>query len=117
MMDSLLIEHVLTNLLENAIRYSPPASPIGVLARQEGRSIRIEVHDRGPGIPVGDELRIFEKFYRKGSGPVENAGVGIGLSICDSIVQLHRGRIWAENRPGGGAKLVFTLPIELDAAE
>jgi two-component system sensor histidine kinase KdpD len=71
----------------------------------------VDVADRGPGLPPGEETRIFEKFYRSVGAP-PGAGVGLGLTICRGIVQAHGGRIWAENRPGGGAVFRFTLPIE-----
>jgi two-component system sensor histidine kinase KdpD len=69
----------------------------------------IEVADRGPGIPAGDEERIFEKLVH---GKAPGGGVGLGLSICRAIVEAHGGHIWAENRPGGGAIFRLTLPVE-----
>ncbi len=69
----------------------------------------VEVADRGPGLAAGDEARVFEKFYRAGSA---GGGVGLGLAICRGIVEAHGGRIWAENRPGGGAAFRFALPVE-----
>jgi two-component system sensor histidine kinase KdpD len=109
--DSVLIEQVFINLLENAIKYTPAHSPIDLSASQVGASIEIEVADRGPGLPPGDEQRIFEKFYRAPASP-NGSGVGLGLTICRGIVEAHGGRIWAENRSGGGAVFRFTLPIE-----
>jgi two-component system sensor histidine kinase KdpD len=67
------------------------------------------VADRGPGLPPGEEERVFDKFHRASAAP--EAGVGLGLSICRGIVNAHGGRIWAESRPGGGAVFRFTLPI------
>jgi two-component system sensor histidine kinase KdpD len=109
--DSVLIEQVFLNLLENAIKYAPPHSPIDLSASQDGVAIAIEIADRGPGLPPGDEQRIFEKFYRA-RAPQNGSGVGLGLTICRGIVEAHGGRIWAENRPGGGAVFRFTLPTE-----
>jgi two-component system sensor histidine kinase KdpD len=109
--DSVLIEQVFINLLENAIKYTPPASPIDLSASTDGASVVIEVADRGPGLPPGDEQRIFEKFYRASTSP-NGRGVGLGLTICRGIVEAHGGRIWAENRSGGGAVFRFTLPVE-----
>jgi two-component system, OmpR family, sensor histidine kinase KdpD len=71
--------------------------------------VRVDVADRGPGIPPGEEERIFEKFHR--GGKEAGGGVGLGLTICRGIVTAHGGRIWAENRPGGGAVIHFTLPL------
>ncbi len=106
--DALLMEQVFINLLENALKYAPPPSPIEITATTQGNDIIVEVADRGPGIPPGSEERIFEKFYRV---KPKNAigGVGLGLAICRAILQAHNGRIWAENRPGGGASFKFTL--------
>jgi two-component system sensor histidine kinase KdpD len=98
------------NLLENALKYTPAASPIDVSAERTEGAMLIEVADRGPGLPPGDEQRIFDKFYRARSG--NGGGVGLGLTICRGIVEAHGGRIWVENRPGGGAAFRFTLPLE-----
>jgi len=107
--DPLLIEQVLTNLIDNAIKYTPIDTPINLTAQMDGKSILVEVADRGAGIPVGKEESIFEKFVR---GSATGGGIGLGLTICRAIVNAHGGRIWAENRPGGGAIFKFTLPIE-----
>jgi len=110
-LDGLLIEEVLINLLENAVKYTPAGSPITISARVDNQTIVVEVADWGPGLPPGEEARIFDKFYRSVGAP-PGGGVGLGLTICRGIVQAHGGRIWAENRPGGGAVFRFTLPIE-----
>ncbi len=109
--DDLLVQQVIVNLLENAARYTPEGTPIDISARQESHSIVIEVADRGPGLPPGDPNRLFEKFYRVADSR-SHVGAGLGLAICRGIVQLHGGRIQAENRPGGGAVFRFTLPLE-----
>jgi two-component system, OmpR family, sensor histidine kinase KdpD len=110
-LDGLLIEEVLINLLENAVKYTPAGSPITISARADNETVTVDVADRGPGLPPGEEARIFEKFYRSVGAP-PGGGVGLGLTICRGIVQAHGGRIWAENRPNGGAVFRFTLPIE-----
>ncbi len=109
--DDLLVEQVLINLLENAIKYSPAGSPVSLSARAEGASVVVEVADRGPGVPADLADRIFEKFYRL---PREGAGggAGLGLAICRAIVEAHGGRIWADGRLGGGAAFRFSLPVE-----
>ncbi|MGH7257580.1 MAG: DUF4118 domain-containing protein [Nitrospiraceae bacterium] len=108
--DGVLIEQVLVNLLENAAKYSPPQSPIELTATAKNDALLVEVADRGPGIPPGEERRIFDKFYRL--HPQREGGVGLGLTICRGIVESHGGHIWAENRPGGGAVFRFTLALE-----
>jgi two-component system sensor histidine kinase KdpD len=110
-LDDLLIQQVLVNLLENAARHTPPGTPVEVSARKEGNSVLIEVADRGPGLPPGDPSRLFEKFYRAGDS-ASRMGAGLGLAICRGIVELHGGKIQAENRPGGGAAFRFSLPLE-----
>jgi two-component system sensor histidine kinase KdpD len=105
-----LIQQVLVNLLENAAKYAGEDTPITISARGRKREVEIVVADRGPGLPAGDETRIFEKFYRAEKG--KGGGVGLGLTICRGIVTAHGGRIWASNRDGGGAAFHFTLPIE-----
>ncbi len=107
--DDVLIEQVLVNLLDNALKYTPPDSPISITATVADRTIRVEVADRGPGLPPGEEDRIFEKFYR---GPSSSGrGAGLGLAICQGIIRAHGGRIWAENLPGAGVAFRFALPI------
>lgn len=110
------IDQVLTNLLENVVKYTPPATPIDVSAHAEHGAIVVEVSDRGAGIPSEMIGRIFEKFVRAAPPERHAPGSGLGLAICKGIVELHGGQIWAENRPGGGARFAFTLPIEQAAA-
>jgi two-component system sensor histidine kinase KdpD len=109
--DAVLIEQVLINILENATKYTPKGSLLELLAHQDKASVIVEVADRGPGIPVEHVDKIFEKFYRL-PREREGDGAGLGLAICRGIVEAHGGRIWAENRPGGGAVFRFTIPIE-----
>jgi len=104
--DGLLIEQVLMNLFDNAIKYTPPGTPLELSASESFYTVTVELADKGPGIPPGDEERIFEKFVR-GRGVA--GGVGLGLAICRTIINAHGGKIWAENRPGGGAVFRFTL--------
>jgi two-component system, OmpR family, sensor histidine kinase KdpD len=110
-LDMALMTHALVNLLDNALKYSPPASVIGIAARAEEGKLKIEVFDHGPGVPEADIARIFEKFYRipvpEGAG-----GTGLGLAIAKGIVEAHGGGIRAENRSGGGLKVIITMPIK-----
>ena len=109
--DAVLIERVLVNLLENAAKYTPAGTVIGVTARAETDWLTVEVWDEGPGLPAGREQALFEKFTR---GHVESAvpGVGLGLAICRAIIEAHGGQIRAANRAAGGARFTFTLPLE-----
>jgi two-component system sensor histidine kinase KdpD len=110
-MDDVLIEQVLINLIDNAIKYTPPATPIEVSAEETAGAVMVEVADRGPGLPPGEERLIFEKFHRTDPAPSAR-GAGLGLAICQGIIQAHGGSIWAENRAGGGVALRFTLPLK-----
>ena len=109
-LDDLLIQQVLVNLLENSAKYAPAATPIEIAASAAAGAVVIEVSDRGRGIPAADLPRVFDKFYRS-SAALERSGAGLGLAICRGIVELHGGRIWAENLPGGGVAFRFSLPL------
>ena len=108
-MDDVLIEQVLVNLLDNAIKYTPSSSPLDIIATATEQNLTIEVADRGPGLPPGREDKVFEKFYQ--TEPGEGRGAGLGLAICQGIVRAHGGRIWAQNLPGRGVAFLFTLPL------
>jgi two-component system sensor histidine kinase KdpD len=106
--DAVLIEQLLVNLLENAAKYTEAGSPIDIVGSASGAELRIEVRDRGPGIPANQVERIFDKFVR---GERERAwGVGLGLAICRAIAVAHGGSITAANRDGGGTIFAVTLP-------
>jgi two-component system sensor histidine kinase KdpD len=108
-MDALLMERVFVNLLENAIKYTPPQSPVEIVASRQAQDLLIEVADRGPGLPEGEEDKVFEKFYQ--AAPGGGRGGGLGLAICRSIVEAHGGGIGAANRPGGGAIFRVSIPL------
>ena len=115
-LDYLQIDQVLTNILENAVRYTPAESPIEVSARAEGGQVEIRVADRGPGIPADDLTRVFDKFYRvmhERNGAGYPVGSGLGLAVCKGLVEAHGGRIWAELREGGGLVMFVVLPVGL----
>ncbi len=107
--DDVLIEQVFVNLLENAIKYTPPDSAIRILVSATDQSVTVEVADHGPGLPKGHEARVFEKFYRAASDGRQ--GAGLGLAICRGVVAAHGGRIWAHNLPEDGVAFLFTLPL------
>lgn len=106
--DGLLVEQVLVNLLDNAVKYTPPGTSVTVTARALDGAVQVEVVDEGPGLPEEAAQRVFEKFYR---GAVKPRGFGLGLPICKAVVDAHGGRIWAESRAPRGAAFCFTLPL------
>lgn len=121
-MDFVLVVQALVNVLDNAVKYSPPGTPIDIRAQISGDSLEIQIADRGPGISPDDLKRIFDKFYRGRQTSLDilpdrqkksdwPSGTGLGLSISSGIIEAHDGRIWAENRPDGGTVVKLTLPL------
>lgn len=108
--DPMLLEQLVLNLVENALKYTEAGSPIEIRAAARDGSVLLEVADRGPGFPPGTETRVFEKFYRGAHAGVP--GTGLGLAIARAIAQLHGGSLVAENPPGGGALLRLALPLD-----
>ncbi len=109
--DTVMIEQVLINLLENALRYTPEGSPLEIMAEASSIAVEISVADKGPGIPKGIENQLFEKFYRV-QREAAQSGVGLGLAICRAIIEAHGGSIQAQNRPTGGAVFSFMIPLD-----
>ncbi len=111
LVDPLQMDQVLTNLLENAARYSPPGEEIQISASGFGNAVQLRIADRGPGIPEDERERVFEAFYRGAKSP-ETPGSGLGLAIAQAIIVAHGGRIWIEAAPGRGTVVVFEVPVE-----
>jgi two-component system sensor histidine kinase KdpD len=110
--DSGLVQRALMQLLENARKYAPPGSPIRIEARTGDGQAVVSVIDEGPGISPDELERVFEKFYRGRRGRGSKVeGTGMGLAIAKGIIEAHGGRIQAQNRPGGGTIVSFTLPL------
>lgn len=107
--DSVLLQQLLVNLLENAAKYTPEDASVTVSAKRDGDVAEIVVADRGKGLPEGEEAKVFDKFYRAEKG--RGGGVGLGLTICKGIALAHGGSIRAENRDGGGAAFRVRLPL------
>ncbi len=110
MIDLVLISRVVVNVLDNAVKYSPPGSSIEIRARQGEAGIEIDVSDRGAGIPPEDLPHIFDKFYRARRQD-NSSGTGLGLSLSKGFLEIHHGHIRAENRPGGGTTMTIVLPL------
>jgi len=110
--DPLRIERILYNLLENAAKYSPPGSRIKVSARAEPERLVIGVHDQGGGLSPSEQARIFSPFQRlENSRPDRARGAGLGLVVCQRLVEAHGGKIWVKSKKGKGSTFYFTLPL------
>jgi two-component system sensor histidine kinase KdpD len=110
--DGAQLERAFANLLENALRLSG-GYPVSVRARETGGRLLVRVVDRGPGIELAEQARVFEPFYR--GGPRTGTGSGLGLAIVRGFVELNGGRVWAESVPGRGTSFVIELPLEPQA--
>jgi signal transduction histidine kinase len=107
------IAQVLVNLISNAIKYSPNADKVNVIASQQGKMIIIAVQDFGLGIPKEEQDKIFERFFRvKGKREQDISGLGLGLYISYEIITRHKGKIWLESKEGEGSTFYFSLPIK-----
>ena len=109
--DYLMLDQVFTNLLENAVRYTPVKSPLDIEAKQEGAQVMMSVADRGPGLSAPHLEQIFEKFSRVLHDHSSSGGSGLGLTVCRGLIEAHGGRIWAEQRIGGGLVFRIVLPM------
>ncbi len=103
--DQVLVRQVLVNLIDNAVRYSPPDLPVTVSARVSYGSVEVSVSDRGPGVGPQERPGIFEMFNRREAG----GRGGLGLAIARAFVEAHGERIWVEDSSEGGSRFVFTL--------
>lgn len=113
LLDYVQIDQVLSNLIENAVRYTPAGTEIVISARCSGGQLRVEVADRGPGIPQSALPHLFEPFYRANSSTTSSKGTGLGLAVARGLVEAHGGLIWVENRQDRGALFTFTLPLTI----
>jgi two-component system sensor histidine kinase KdpD len=120
-LDPRLTSAALARLLENAAQYSPPGSSITVTHAVTGEGLVVTVDDQGRGIAGADGERLFEPFYRGAQGPQHTTGTGMGLAIARGLLAAEHGRVWAENRPEGGARFSILVPAEsrlaLEASE
>jgi two-component system sensor histidine kinase KdpD len=110
--DPVRIELVLRNLLDNAIKYSPSGGQIRAFARRDADSLVVGVSDQGSGISSADQEKLFTRFQRlERPAHVKAEGIGLGLSLCRTLVEAHRGRIWVESEPDRGSTFFFTIPV------
>ncbi len=116
LVDGQMVEQVLTNILENAAKYTPPGSIITITARRTRWDVLVTISDNGPGVPGGFERKIFDKFYAL-DREMAHKGTGLGLAICAGIIKAHNGEIWEEASPEGGASFHFTLPVVDSSSE
>lgn len=105
------LEQVLTNLLENAIKYTPPGTRIMIRASTQAEHVQVEICDEGPGIPASLQGRLFHTFVHSTHPEQHTKGTGLGLAICQGLITAHGGKIWVESPSMGGARFIFTLPI------
>jgi signal transduction histidine kinase len=106
------LQQVLVNLLDNAIKFSPPGSPIRLSSALAGDVLEVRVSNTGEGIPADELDRIFDRFYRVQSGGSSGTpGTGLGLAICKGIVEAHGGSILAHSVPGGETTILFRIPV------
>jgi two-component system, OmpR family, sensor histidine kinase KdpD len=108
--DPVQVDQVVTNILDNAVRFAPPGTEIQIAVHPWQSKVRARIADQGPGIDPADRKRVFEPFYQRDRGD-GRGGSGLGLAIAQAIVGAHGGRIWAEGSPGGGTAIVFELPV------
>ena len=113
--DPLLLRRALTQIFENARKYTPPGSPVQVEAAATDSTVTLSVLDRGPGLQPGELERVFDKFYRGRGGRDKVEGTGMGLAIARSIVEAHGGKVCAANRAGGGTSITMSLPTPFSA--
>lgn len=106
--DSILLERVMMNLLGNALKFTPHDGSISLSCRETAGEVYFSVEDTGPGIPESSLTDIFEKYYQMEEH--KHMGSGLGLAMCKMAVELHKGRIWAESKPGKGSRFIFTIP-------
>lgn len=109
------LDQILSNLVNNAIKFSPANSVIEIELHKLGDYAQVCVSDRGPGVPAEQKERIFDKFF-VGVEHEALAGVGLGLFISRELVRLHGGKIWVEDNPAGGSRFYFTIPLATQEA-
>ena len=109
--DAELIQLAMRQLIDNALKYSPPSTPLVIAARGAENSVVLSVADRGPGIPEAEQSRIFDKFYRSFRNRHQITGTGMGLTIAREILRAHGGDVWVKSGSGHGSEFCLSLPV------
>jgi signal transduction histidine kinase len=112
MADPVRVKQVVLNLLNNAFKYTPEDGRITLSARAEDSALVVEVKDNGPGMAKEERERIFNPYHRIDSDRERLSGLGLGLALCKTLVELHGGKIWAQSTVGKGSTFGFSLPID-----
>jgi signal transduction histidine kinase len=116
--EEVLIEETITNLLLNAVKYTPCGGKVRMEVKDQAESVLVQISDTGIGVPQVDLVRIFEEFYRAPNArAIERDGTGLGLSFAKQVVERHGGKIWALNNPAGGSTFSLTIPKQANKAE
>lgn len=109
--DAVRIRQVMENLLTNALKYTPQGGTITISARIDGENVLVQVQDNGPGLSESEAERVFQPYYRKERDRDHLSGLGLGLALCKTLIDLHGGEIWVETEAGKGSTFSFTLPL------
>jgi signal transduction histidine kinase len=115
-LDPIRFSQVLTNILDNALRYTPEEGRVDITIKQNGDKAEIAIQDSGEGVTPEDAAHLFDRFYRADASRTRDSerdagGSGLGLAIAKSIVEMHKGKIWAESEKGNGLKVIIQLPV------
>ena len=105
------LERVLSNLLNNAVKYSPSDTEIKISLRKDGDYLLVGVKDQGKGLSTDEQAKLFQPFERLNQTSTTKPGLGLGLLVCKRLVEAHGGKIWVESEPGKGSTFSFTLPL------
>jgi signal transduction histidine kinase len=111
MADKARLRQVLLNLMENAAKYTPVGGRIQLRAKVDGANLCVEVRDNGPGIPPADQKNLFQPYYRVDATRQSVTGLGLGLALSKTLIELHGGHIWIESIANEGASFFFTIPV------